>query len=251
MYWLWGLTIQQIGGDALPYPGEAPCHATSPNGEHWVYIQPQHTGSATVQPYLRHVLGIKTCRHGHFMTPPSEVRNATFAFSFVANPFKRVVSYAAYLGVISGQRHQKTTHEQDVTLFRAWVKKVLDTKGRPRRHDGHASFYLFRQVDMFQQYPLRFVGCTSTLAADLQRVLKHLGYGNQTVIFDDSHCAASCGSHKNGTQFPGAVDWYDVDAEFRVRSWFESDFRNFGFSLQAEDMNDDSCSVRRSQGLRV
>lgn len=227
------------------------CQGVSPTGQRWIYVQPQHTGTATVVPYLRKVLGLgATCEHGHAMTPPNgSHQSATFAFGFVANPFRRVLSHAAFEGIINGQRHHNHTRAQDVRAFRQYVKSEVDYHGHP--HDMH----VWSQSAMFAEFPMRFIGCTAKLASHLQVVLALLGYDDHSVSFEHSHCAAGCAaptapatrqqhSQGHGGQSthiePDVADslWYDAEAERRVRLWFRDDLCNFGFNVSSTAMFD-------------
>jgi hypothetical protein len=87
--------------------GPHACHGISPKHDRWLYIQPQHTATmATVsflQSYfsgLRDIAGVHKCQHGHFLKVVPEVDrlHINFSFSFVANPFRRVMSSAAIHG---------------------------------------------------------------------------------------------------------------------------------------------------------
>jgi hypothetical protein len=225
----------------------SPCVATSPTGTRWVYVQPQHTASATVQPYLHDQLGITSCGHGHFpmkLLPisPAARANITFAFSFVANPFKRIVSAAGFFGVINGQRHHNhTSHADDVAHFRSWLYKHLSPEGTPKKSETMSDLY--SQADMLSGYPTRFVGCQSNLASHLYQVLKQLGYAlpQRGVVFAHNHCAASCGEHRERPRQPQRIqpaDWFDRELELRAIRWFAKDFYRFNFSMSSSRMQE-------------
>lgn len=176
-----------------------PCYGTSPNGHRWIYVQPQHTGSQTVVKFLRETLNVTSCGHGHFPAAllPAEIQreNFTFAFSFVANPYRRVLSNAAFHRAFNtrGSAPLRPSAEQ-VELFNQRV-----VRSRPGSDGNNVSQGLF-PVDDFQRAcgdarqakhcwdvvsqtamlggyrSLRFVGCSESLASDLSTVLRLLGY---------------------------------------------------------------------------
>lgn len=220
------------------------CYGVSPTGVRWVYVQPQHTGTVTVWAYLRHMLSVATtCVHAHEMVPPAAAADATFAFSFVANPFRRMLSHAGFEGTIGRQRQHNTSRAQDVRAFRKYVRDELDYRGRPHPN----GIQLYGQHEMLANYPTRFVGCTSRLAADLRAVLLLLGYrryAEHEVAFAQSHCASSCGRPGGGVEL-AASEWYDAEAERRVRLWMRADFAAFNFSTAASAMFDVASCERR------
>ena len=102
-------TTQQFGKDGG-------CSAVSPSGVSWSYIMPQHTGTGTISRYLKKTLGIASCRHKHTFAHPDSV---TTSFGFVANPFSRMVTNAAFYGVIGNASLGRP--DRQVANFRSWV----------------------------------------------------------------------------------------------------------------------------------
>ena len=107
----------------MPPPGG--CHGVSPTGVHWAYAQPEHSGTVSVVNYLQKQMNVSTCGHDHhsgarfwWLAPPAP-DTTEFAFTFVTNPYRRLLSHAAFLGVISGGkiRHNRTLVEE-VRRFR-------------------------------------------------------------------------------------------------------------------------------------
>ena len=79
--------------------GDGRCYGTSPTGIRWMYVQPQHSGSRRAVHWLlqsEQRLNISTCLHGHYMSGPGDVGPIDFSFSFVANPYRRVLSNAEF-----------------------------------------------------------------------------------------------------------------------------------------------------------
>ena len=198
------------------------CGAVSPSGKSWSYIMPQHTGTGTIFRYLSETLGIASCHHMHTFGHPDSV---TTSFGFVANPFSRMVTNAAYHGVIGnatfGPDHQ-------VANFRSWVLGLENPK-------------VCGQKAMFNYFPDVRVGHVETLAADLETMLVRLGYTvpQSPIVFEEEHCITSCaenstgpaatGNHAN-TAIPEGVQWYDEPTRQKVVDWFLDDFASFNFS---------------------
>ena len=198
------------------------CGAVSPSGISWSYIMPQHTGTGTVSRYLNSTLGIESCHHMHTVGHPDSV---TTSFGFVANPFSRMVTNAAYHGVIGnatfGPDHQ-------VANFRSWVLGLENPK-------------VCGQKAMFNYFPDVRVGHVETLAADLETMLVRLGYTvpQSPIVFEEEHCITSCADSSTGpaaagegadTTIPQGVQWYDEPTRQKVVDWFLHDFASFNFS---------------------
>ena len=202
------------------------CNGTSPAGIQWLYAQPAVTGTQTVVQYIHDTVGIVSCVHSHLH------HNAPFVFTFVANPFRRVLNLAAFRGVIHGGRGwlnepstHNGTHEDDVQRFFKWLQ--------PRRQPFPSYLKTSSKLN------IRFIGCVNSLQRDLQAVLAFLGYGNRSVRFPSSqtHCATDCGQDDFS-------DWYDAKTESRVAEWYAEEFRRFGFSHRSKDMYD-KCEFER------
>ena len=198
------------------------CSAISPSGISWSYIMPQHTATGTIARYLSKTLGIASCHHMHTFGHPDSV---TTSFGFVANPFSRMVTNAAYHGVIGnatfGPDHQ-------VANFRSWVLGLENPK-------------ICGQKAMFNYFPDVRVGHVETLAADLETMLVRLGYTvpQSPIVFEEEHCITSCAEDSTGpaaagegadTAIPQGVQWYDEPTRQKVVGWFLHDFASFNFS---------------------
>ena len=198
------------------------CSAISPSGISWSYIMPQHTATGTIARYLTKTLGIASCHHMHTFGHPDSV---TTSFGFVANPFSRMVTNAAYHGVIGnatfGPDHQ-------VAKFRSWVLGLENPK-------------VCGQKAMFNYFPDVRVGHVETLAADLETMLVRLGYTvpQSPIVFGEEHCITSCAENSTGpaaagegadTTIPQGVQWYDEPTRQKVLDWFLDDFVTFNFS---------------------
>jgi hypothetical protein len=237
--------------------GDDGCYGVSPSGVRWVYAMPQHTGSASVAPYL-HTIGIGTCHHVHSFS----TFGARYAFSFVANPFRRMLSAAAWAKIIDGGKVQHNrTQAENVRNFRrwiadcAWVDKKVGGVGSNGAAAGIAATsctppeHLVSQKEMFDQFerkgaPVRFVGRTANLSRDLQEVLHVLGY-NVSVRMSHVHCVANCPSTQRmvsrdaleqSIQGRAQIQWYDHAAAQRVLELYARDFDAFGFSRSPASM---------------
>jgi len=213
------------------------CSSVSPTGINWSYVMPQHTGTATVFLYLRSTLGIwhSTCLHEHTSWHPKDVSNA---FTFVADPFHRALSSAAWHEVI-GRKGQ--TKWDEVKSFREWLKSY---------HGNEKALFAFLhgQKRMHSYFPVTSIGRTDSLAADLENFLTALGYSLPVtpLVFNQTHCITSCGSEQKpenqGAEVVGTgsevtihnddeeIEWYDDEARKFVVRLYEDDFRAFNFS---------------------
>lgn len=214
------------------------CTGTSPTGQRWLYLQPQHTGSGTVCSYLTHVLKHRTCVHGHFYLPPPHLDiKGVFAFGFVSNPYRRLLSSAMFHRIL-----KPSLGDKNVPVFKKWIQSGMGTKEGARFHMFSVPLYV--QSGMFQHFPMRFVGCTSQLDAHLQQVLKLLGYNITQVVFPHEQRFSS---KLASSEKLAKMKWYDAAAEERVRYWYSRDFIAFNFSQSSSKMWDkEGCTVRRS-----
>ena len=198
------------------------CAAVSPSGVTWSYIMPQHTATGTVWRYLNETLGITSCHHLHTVGHPSSV---TTSFTFVANPFSRMVSSAAYHNVI-GNASLGPAHQ--VASFRSWVLRLEKPP-------------ICAQKAMHNYFPDVWVGHVESLAADLETVLVRLGYTlpESPIVFEEEHCITSCAKNSTGptatgkgagTTIPEGVEWYDEPTRQKIVRWFAHDFARLNFS---------------------
>ena len=77
-------------------PEDCFCHGRAPTGQRFAYVMPQHTASRSIVSLLYHDLGQETCYHTHHVPNAKLLAclNITFVFSFVAHPYRRVLSGA-------------------------------------------------------------------------------------------------------------------------------------------------------------
>ena len=221
----------------------SPCHGISPNGLHWVYAMPEHTATATIQPWLASHLFVENsskCHHSHLPIVDTKVN---FTFTFVASPFRRVLSNAAHRLFIPGGRAgipAQVNTTDAVQAFRHFVAHRLIVK---KRHNiPHGIWVESYFLDMFPNP--RFVGNVSNLEQSFRLLLTILGYS--TTLFQGFgylHCSATC-THQlpkrgyfNDTELEAQkvdaqvwdaskIEWYDAATTARVLALFERDFQS-------------------------
>ena len=214
------------------------CRGVSPHGIHWSYLMPQHAGSQSVVSHLHHALGVRSCVHGHV----SDVRvlldaNVSFVFTFVANPYRRVVTAIAW--DMAPKNATKLLGRRRVALFRRRVHDCLYPVRVPFCLALRAQAEVIRESE--EAGILRFVGRTAALDRDLARLLRVLGYNTTNGSLNGSkarvrlpyHCVSSCARDAGG-QPP--LEWYDEPTASLVRTHFGSDFTRFGFSPEPTRM---------------
>ena len=209
------------------------CSAVSPSGVTWAYVMPQHTATGTIVRYLQRTLGIESCHHLHTVGHPS---NVTTSFTFVANPFSRMLTNAAFENVI-GQTELSPVSQ--VSNFRNWVLN-LETPT------------ICGQKAMHNYFPNVWVGHVESLAEDLETVLVRLGYTipESPIVFGEEHCITSCAENSTTTSegentditIPEGVEWYDEPTRQRVVEWFANDFTSFNFSTTPPSSFQDGVS---------
>lgn len=168
---------------------------------------PEHTGTATIHPYLMEhasqlninlstdatasrvqVLSGNGCLHSHEAIFPGGTQ-ATF--SFVANPFRRVLSNAAHSDVISGGKsaHANMSTEQQIAAFRHFVLTRFCVK---KLHDIPHCIWV--QSTMLHRFPRPLLlHPTRTLSDGFSNTLRSLGYpGTLFTGFKTVHCSATC-----------------------------------------------------------
>ena len=218
------------------------CWGVSPSGVRWAYLMPKHTGSATGWSYLHDQLKIKTCAHVHSNVVQYQV-GATFTFAFVQNPYRRLLSAAAWLGVISGGkvRFEGRSRRDEAKMFSKWLL-------------AHRQAPLASQVEFIgKTNALSFVGRTATIERDLPRALEAAGYREALPAISRSHCVSSCAvageRMERTTQFHAhelrAASVANQTSMFseravqaKVQEWFRADFDAFSFARDPARMYD-------------
>jgi hypothetical protein len=101
------------------------CSGMSPKQQRWFLLQPQHSGTGTLCNFFHDQLNVTSCKHAH--SPPLGVCASDFAVILAANPFRRLISSAAWHGVISGGKKilpWKYDEDLQVAHFRAWIQQL-------------------------------------------------------------------------------------------------------------------------------
>lgn len=228
-----------------------PCHGVSPNNYRWVHAMPQHTGTATIHNYINNNnLSTKPCLHSHDAIFP---KDTTFTFSFVANPFRRVLSNAFHRGIINNYDNES------VREFRNFVFNSFCV-----RHFHPTPHCIWVQYSFLNRFPKPItIFPTSQLDTGFHNILNTLGYKNIFTKFDQHHCVASC-SDTLSYNVPGTrshvklkenvsffqminnkhVKWFDVKTEQKVLDLFKRDFEYFNFSTVSDYMWDSRGDAR-------
>ena len=183
------------------------CYGTAPNGIHWFFAQPQHTGTMAAIHLMHNQSGISTCGHGHWGM--AAVNNATFGFVSIASPFKRLLS--GYFYAKQGGYHGD---------FQEWV--------RHRQTIGVRSIWSTMQQPSVLNWCVSEVG--PSLESNLRSILSRLGYrlpDARKHMYN--HCLSSCNS--SAAAYPSHDAWYDAQLTQLVLSRYAKDFSLFGFSL--------------------
>ena len=246
---------------------ETPCTGVTPDGKRWVYAMPSHTGTGTAAHFLMQhkvELNITSCLHsGHAVCPPA---GAAVAFTWVANPFRRVLSNAAYRGAISGSRRTfNRTTAQEVSALAAYVRRLRHIDRDIISIAPHGQ-NMAVQIEYLRRFPspIKIVGRTARLQEDMERLLAYLGYtaagqgpsALSSVTFTETHCGASCASSNHAGGAGGGlfnrswhevrksvdtfekVEWYDEATAQQVVALFRADFDAFNFSTDPRRMWD-------------
>ena len=216
------------------------CGGVSPSGVKWIYVMPQHTATGSVVRYLTKLnIFSNGCSHQH--EHRLEEHAGTYAaFTFVQNPFRRVISNAAFRGVFDA----KNASSSDVLRFRSWVMAQHAAPVYPISElMGPPGF-----MDLY--------GRVSHLADDLSAILRRLGYTQISHKAMQFHCISSCGAagaraeaERGGgsslvlsthdassaeqlstNKGMSILPWYDGPTASKVVSWFESDFKRYNYS---------------------
>ena len=247
------------------------CSGFSPAGR-WVLAMPPHTGTGTtsahlMQPEQAVSLNVTQCVQNHGTCAPAD---ASIVLMYVANPFRRVLSDAAYRGVINGSRRM-TNDNQEATLqrFRKWVlwlhyvsPGVVGCCARGQRIPLQTQFARSYKCAGGTGCRL-WLGRTAALGADMGQMLRDLGYAHHEgeVAFTSTHCGASCPSAGHFSDFSGkltggggyynasfadvsargteklkTVPWFDANATALVTRLFAEDFDAYGWSRDPADM---------------
>lgn len=222
------------------------CSGMSPNQQRWFLLQPQHSGTGTLCNFFHDQLNVTSCKHAH--TPPHRVCVSDFSVILAANPFRRLISSAAWHGVISGGRRilpWKYDEDLQVAHFRAWIQQLSGAKKLPNQ------FTLATDaLAALRGRNASFVLRTNQLQADTLLLLDTLGYPRKK--FTERHCVSGC-EHGSTERYVAASDaatlasdaarlvqrsYYDrVTARKAVRL-MQKDFAAFGFSKDPARMFD-------------
>ena len=174
------------------------CAGLSPNNTPFVLVLPQHTGTLTSVQMLRNN-GVTTCEHHHrrlsqITNLPNAAAGALRVIVLVRSPFERVVSSAAWFGVIGDRQAGKPITQprghDDVAAFRAWLRAC---RKQPQ---------IDLAVNMLEGRKPAMVVRTETLQDDWRKVGAALGLADATL--GAPHCLANCGEKTRGGATPSA-----------------------------------------------
>ena len=215
--------------DAASNGGCRGCHGVAPSGARWAYMMPQHVGVNAVVYFLGDDADglTRTCMRGHFY----EGCGATFAFTFVANPYRRVLSAAALQKVIrppGGVVGPSTAPKAgEVAKFRGWVAKLRWNR-----------FYVAPQVDFtraFNGTSAQYVGRATDVVGGMRHVLASLGYDKlEERLTQFAAHATTDMKNAGGFVAPAGegvfTEWYDDETASKVQQRYHADFRAFNYS---------------------
>jgi hypothetical protein len=218
-----------------------PCSGVSPLGMRWQYIMPEHTGTGSVVRFLdEHGFFSQGCVHHHGHR--SLIHAQTYAaFTFLSSPYKRVLSDAAYYGIIDVSHPDAAS---DVPKFRAW----LSAHGWPPVKPISELMGSSGVMDLY--------GRLEHLNDDLRAILRRLGYTKLPLDHPKFHCISRCGAAAGkglptnvggGASFlmaAGAsetgkmtenrlisdISWFDDASTKLVLKWYAEDFVQYNFS---------------------
>ena len=176
---------------------------------------------------FREQLNVSTCEHKHeSYTAPGE-----FVAILAANPFRRVVSSAAWHSAISGGRRPFPS---------TWSLEEESRRFRDFCHNNSTQWTAIKgATDMLRNRTADFVAFTATLEADMVRLLARLGY--PPVRIAKHHCVSSCQTTSRVVDSLPTARYdqrqlFDQKCADTIRERFDADFRSFHFSLRVEDM---------------
>ncbi|KAH8076944.1 hypothetical protein JL720_10242 [Aureococcus anophagefferens] len=198
----------------------------------WVALLPEHSGTSTLTDMFTKDLHVDTCSHEH--APPRGRCPDDFLIVLAANPFRRVISSAAWHKKISGGQEIKPwgfDEREQISHFRGWVANLAAPPVRT------ASELLPRGANPF-------VLRTNNLQDDTLLLLAALGYPRRNL--SSRHCVSSCASTKrtvSAAAFKPSPPWdqrayYDDATAAKVRRLYARDFDAFGFSRDPQHMFD-------------
>ena len=222
-------------------PAIPPCSGVSPVGMRWQYIMPEHTGTGSVVRFLdEHGFFSHGCVHHHGHRSLVHAQSYA-AFAFLSSPFKRVLSDAAYYGIIDATHPVASL---DVPKFRAWLSAHRWPPVKPISE-------LMGSSGVMDLY-----GRLEHLDDDLRAILRRLGYTKLPPDHPKFHCISSCGA-ASGEGLPanigggasylmaaGAsetgkmtenklmsdISWFDDASTKLVLKWYADDFAQYNFS---------------------
>jgi len=224
------------------------CYGISPLGARWVYIQPQHTGTGTACRYIGRVADKDQCEHHH---PPRPWPDADVAFTFAANPYRRVLSNAVFAHAIAAT---ESPSPSTISSFREWVQrheKALGTRVFPVSIEVDTYGVSLREGGTWTR--ATYVGRTTSIEEDLKQILKLLGYQLPAGSSMMRHCISNCAEvppslrtgntagNGNSTHVPKQRrfnKWFDEKSVGVVRRIFAEDFARYGFSTDPLHMYD-------------
>jgi len=221
----------------------------------FIFLQPPHTASMTVQTALSEAIGRPvTHTHHNLLFHIKQMEHQAgdlwenwdkkVTFAFVRNPWERVLSCAGWKGVIAGSHSNVTmTKEEEIQKFRKFVQKL----GAKRFIQNGACAYLGNQVDwVYAKRPtdtearnqLTFVGHTNNIQEDFYKVCDLIGVPRVDINSVAQHCASSCDTSAGTSSHvaPGAPrkhrdyrEYYDEQTKHVVARLMYKDIQAFGF----------------------
>lgn len=216
-----------------------------------MYLQPPHTGTVTTLSSLYGATGKKP-EHDHrtFLARLNGLKHAAnqseweafdemVSFTFVRDPWSRVLSCASWVGAIDGgMSDHHRTKDEEILVFRRFVKSLQENQKCGYLGQQYDYVYAQRPGETEKRQQLTFVGRTQHLQKDFNKVCELLGLPHFDVNTVVQHCVSSCpeaGHRKINAsatlRHRDVKEYYDDETMNVVAKMWHTDIQHFGFKF--------------------
>jgi hypothetical protein len=180
----------------------------------FIFVHIPKTAGRSIEKYLLNFDSIRERQPHHSITEYiKRVRNfnSMFKFSFVRNPFERLLSEYFYIRKMKGCKC-KSSFDSEYNTFK---KFVISNAMEKCSFENHSSL----QIEMANPKYMNFIGRFENLQEDFNTVCDKIGIPHQEL------------QHKNKTKHKHYTEYYDDETRSIVAEKYAKDIEYFGYEF--------------------
>ena len=170
---------------------------------------PKAGGSSIKNIIKKYNKELTTCLHRPVTHYSTEYRDSCFVFSFVRNPYDRLLSAHKYLTGGYGNEGDTKLGKTLSSDFKYFVKNELHM-----HHYGH-----FTPMKYFLDYNIDFIGRFENFQEDFNIVCNKIGIQQQQL------------PHQNKSEHKHYTEYYDEETKSIVAEKYAKDIEHFGYKF--------------------